>query len=112
MLHIFIQGLVGIVAPVFCQKMIVKYIHNYSAVMAVIFVEPRRTLVDDRVGICKTVNIPMQQNSFCNLWRKFFVAFSFDSISNKIADYYAFLVAGKIDVGQKIHSINICIFGL
>src|SRR5690606_34904740 len=91
------QWHIGIDMPVFSQKMVVKDIDDHTAVVAVCFVEACRTFVYRGMRIGKSVDVSVQQNSFCNGGRIFLILFSLNAIGYKVADNDTFIVSGEID---------------
>src|SRR5690554_4983858 len=64
------------------------------------------------MGIGESVYSAMKNNTFGYPWGIVQISFTLYSVGNKITDDYFFVFTGKIDMGQKVHSINICIFEL
>ena len=65
------------------------------------------TLPNNRVMVCVGVNGTVQQNSFLNGSRVFFVFFSLDAIGYEVSDDDPFVISGKIDMCQKVHDDNL-----
>jgi hypothetical protein len=75
--------------------------------MAIFFVKPFGAFPHDGMGIGEGVNFAVKQNSFLNAFGKCRIAASFNAVCNKISDYDIFIITGKINMGQKIHTANL-----
>lgn len=79
-----------IVVPIFCQKMIVKHIQDYSSVMTVFFKKKFAVFSKNRMRIGKTINASVKQNAFLHFRRIVFILSSSYSVGNEVAKNQTF----------------------
>lgn len=96
-----------IILPVRREEMIVKNICNHRGVMMKLRVKAAFRLQDYRVIVCIAVNEPVQQNSPLDFLRILEIFFSLHRFGNEVTDDEAGVVAGKVEMSEKIHNANI-----
>jgi hypothetical protein len=76
--------------------MVVKNIHDDAGIVMVIGVQSFGALTENSMGIGKSVDGSMQNDSFLNLHWESVKVFSVNAVGHKIADFHQIIVSGKV----------------
>lgn len=87
--------------------MVIKNIDDYPAVVTVVLVQAFAALFRYRVGIGKGVDFTVQADPFLDFIREVAEFVSTDVISEKVAQADVIVTKGKVDMGQKVHGLNL-----
>ena len=79
--------------------MVVEYIRDYPAVMAVCGVEPFTALFVHIMGVRIGVDGPVQLHPLLDSIRQVYILFTSDTIGNKVAYSYFIIIKGKVNMG-------------
>ncbi len=103
-LCIFGKRFPGMQTPLGRQKVIIKDINDHRRVMPVFWPKPALALFHYGMVICEIVDGTVQFNTQCNARPEFLRQITaLDKITNEVACHHIWIVAGEVEVREKIH---------
>jgi len=90
---------------------IVKDIHDHSAIVAMICVQTFAALFCNRMGVCIGVNFSMEHYALLNPFREMVIFITANTVCYEITNGYFIITKRKKYMRQKIHYPNLQIRG-